>query len=130
MKKLLCTLTLLLTAAAGAIAASPFPDISLVDLKKAIADKDVTILDANGTESYDSGHIPGAMNFMVVKDDLAAKLPAKKNALIVAYCGNPQCGAYARAAAAAQALGYTNVKHFSEGIDGWKAAKEPTEKAN
>jgi rhodanese-related sulfurtransferase len=129
MKKLLLTLSLLLTVAAGAFAASAFPDISLPELKKAIADKNVTLLDVNGPSSYQSGHIPGAMDYLAVKDDLATKLPADKDALIVAYCGNPQCGAYAKAAAAAKALGYTNVKHFADGIDGWKAAKEPTEKA-
>jgi rhodanese-related sulfurtransferase len=129
MKNLLCALSLLLIAAAGAFAASAFPDISLSDLKKAIADKDVTLLDANGPDSYASGHIPGAIDFQAAKNDLAAKLPADKSALVVAYCGNPKCGAYARAAAAAKALGYTNVKHYAGGIEGWKAAGEPTEKA-
>ncbi len=128
MKKILCTLSILLTAAT-AFAASSFPDITLPELKKAIADKDVTLLDVNGPESYQAGHIPGALDFVALKDDLAAKLPADKGALIVAYCGNPQCGAYARAATAAQDLGYTNVKHYAGGIDGWKAAGEATEKA-
>ena len=128
MKKLLCTLSLLLVAAATSFAASAFPDISLADLKKAIADKDVTLIDVNGTEKYDQGHIPGAIDYTAVKTDLAAKLPADKDALIVAYCGSPQCGAYARAATAAKELGYTNVKHYSGGIKGWTEAGEPTEK--
>lgn len=128
MKKLLCTLSLLLVAAATSFAASAFPDISLADLKKAIADKDVTLLDVNGTEKYDKGHIPGAIDYTAVKADLATKLPADKDALIVAYCGSPQCGAYARAATAAKELGYTNVKHYSGGIKGWTEAGEPTEK--
>jgi len=110
--------------------AGEFPDISLKALKAAIADKSATIIDVNGTESYDSGHIPGAINFAADKSDLASKLPADKNALVVAYCGNEQCGAYARAAEAAKALGYTNVQHFKPGIAGWKAAGEPTEKGN
>jgi rhodanese-related sulfurtransferase len=129
MKKLLCTLSLLLAATAVTFAAAPFPDISLADLKKAIADKDVTLVDVNGPESYQSGHIPGALDYFAVEKDFAAKLPADKDALIVAYCGSPQCGAYAKAATAAQKLGYTNVKHFAPGIAGWKEAKEPTEKA-
>jgi len=129
MKKFLCTLSILATAAAAFAASAAFPDITLPELKKAIAEKKVVLLDVNGADSYQSGHIPGAISYLAVKDDLAAKLPADKKTLIVAYCGNPQCGAYARAATAAQALGYTNVKHFSEGIDGWKAAKQPTEKA-
>jgi rhodanese-related sulfurtransferase len=42
-----------------------------------------------------------------------------KTTLIVAYCGGPECGAYKAAADAAAALGYTNIKHYSEGISGW-----------
>ena len=54
---------------------------------------------------------------------------ANKDALIVAYCGGPQCMAYKAAAKKAVALGYTNVKHLSAGISGWKDAGEKVEKA-
>lgn len=128
MKKLLCTLSILLTATA-AFAGSAFPDISTDNLKKAIAAKDVTIIDVNGAASYKAGHIPGSIDYTAVKSDLAAKLPADKNALVVAYCGSPSCGAYAKAANAAKELGYTNVQHYSAGLKGWKAAGEPTEAA-
>jgi rhodanese-related sulfurtransferase len=127
MKKLLTSLALVLVA--GSAFAAAFPDISRTDLKKAIDAKSVTIVDVNGTASYKSGHIPGAINYVAVKDDFASKLPADKDALIVAYCGSPACGAYAKAAEAAKQLGYTNVKHYSDGISGWKEAGEPTAKA-
>jgi len=127
MKKFLCLLGLLALTITGAFAASAFPDITLPELKKAIADKDVVLLDANGPASYKAGHIPGALDYAAIKSDLAAKLPADKSALIVAYCGNPHCGAYARAAQAAKDLGYTNIKHFAPGIEGWKQAGEPTQ---
>jgi len=120
---------LLFMAATTVFAASPYPDISLDDLKKAMSAKDVTLLDANGPGSYQAGHIPGALDFNAVRADLASRLPKDKNALIVAYCGNPQCGAYARAAQAARDLGYTNVKHFAPGIQGWKAAGQWVEAA-
>jgi rhodanese-related sulfurtransferase len=55
-------------------------------------------------------------------------LPKDKNALIVAYCGNPKCTAYQAAAKAAKKLGYKNIKHLSAGISGWKEAGEKTEK--
>ena len=109
--------------------AGSFPDISMKDLKTAIADKDVTIIDVNGSESYAQGHIPGAIDYIAVKDKLAAKLPSDKAALVVAYCGSEQCVAYAKAAEAAKELGYTNVKHFAPGLKGWKAAGEPLQKA-
>jgi rhodanese-related sulfurtransferase len=73
--------------------------------------------------------VPGALDWADVKSDLAAKLPADKSTLVIAYCGNPKCGAYAQAANAAKKLGYTNVKHMSAGIAGWKEAKMPTEAA-
>ncbi len=118
-------------AAAGAEAAKTVaPDISLAELKQAIADKAVTLLDCNGSASYAKGHIPGAINFETAKTGLADVLPKDKAALVVAYCGGPLCGAYKAGAAAAAKLGYTNVKHFSGGIKGWKGADEKLETAD
>lgn len=105
-------------------AAEKYPDISIKDLKAAIASKSVTIIDANGSDSYRQGHIPGAINFEADAGKLQKVLPRDKNALIVAYCGGPQCMAYKAAAEKAVALGYTNVKHLPAGISGWKSAGE------
>jgi rhodanese-related sulfurtransferase len=129
MKKLALTLGAVVLLAVNAVAGS-FPDISMNDLKKAIADKDVTIIDVNGSETYAQGHIPGAIDYIAVKDKFAAKLPSDKGALVVAYCGSEKCGAYAKAAEEAKKLGYTNVKHFAPGLKGWKEAGEPLQKAN
>lgn len=128
MKKLLVTLGIIISAVSAY--AGSFPDISLNELKKAIADKDVVILDVNGTATYKEGHIPGAIDYVANKEDIAAKLPADKNTLIVAYCGNEKCGAYASAAEAAKELGYTNVQHFKPGLAGWKASGEQLQSAN
>jgi rhodanese-related sulfurtransferase len=100
--------------------AAEVPSISHAELVKAVKAKKVVLLDVNGTESYKAGHIPGALNFEAEQANLKKKLPANKKALIVAYCGNPLCGAYKRGAEAAKKLGYTNVKHYSPGIMGWK----------
>jgi rhodanese-related sulfurtransferase len=107
----------------------PYPDVSIKELKAAIAEKNVTLIDANGTDSYKDGHIPGAIDFEGKEKELAKLLPKDKDALIVAYCGGPQCMAYQAAAKQAKALGYTNVKHLSAGISGWKGAGEKVEKA-
>lgn len=128
MKKLaslLCALAL----AAVTFAAEKFPDISHDELVQAIKAKQVVLLDVNGTDSFKSGRIPGALDFDVVETDLAKKLPADKNALIVAYCGNEGCSAYAQAAKAAKALGYKNVKHYAKGIQGWRKSGEKLEKS-
>ena len=125
MKKLLAGAAVALVAAA--VYGTEYPEIKIADLKTAIAHKKVTLLDANGTESWQQGHIPGAIDFQANKDKLAKLLPKDKKALVVAYCGGPTCGAYRAAAKAAEKLGYTNVKHLSAGISGWKAAGEKME---
>lgn len=106
------------------------PDLSLAELKHAMADKSIVLLDCNGSTSYANGHIPGAIDFEGAKTDLAKRLPADQAALVVAYCGGPKCMAYQAGAEAATRLGYTNVKHFSGGISGWQAAGEKIEKAD
>ena len=127
MKKIL---TLLTTAfVATSLYAGEFPDISITELKTAIEGKKVTVIDVNGSDSYKSGHIPGAINFESAKSDLTKALPQDKNALVVAYCGGPTCKAYQAAAKEAEKLGYKNVKHLSAGISGWKKAGEKTEAA-
>ena len=128
MKKLIALLAAAFIAA-PAIADSEYPDISIGELKKAIAEKKVTVIDVNGSAKYKSGHVPTAIDFAATKGDLASKLPSDKGALVVAYCGGPSCSAYKKAAAAAKELGYTNVKHLSAGIAGWKDAGEKLEKA-
>ena len=108
----------------------PYPDVSIKELKTAIEKKQVTVIDANGTDSFRDGHIPGAIDFEATADKLEKVLPKEKDALIVAYCGGPQCMAYQAAAKKAVALGYTNVKHLPAGISGWKEAGEKVEKAD
>jgi rhodanese-related sulfurtransferase len=129
MRKLLLALTLALGTTL-AIAAERFADISTDELKKLITEKKVTLIDVNGTESWEKGHIPGALNFEQAQSKLADRLPADKNALIVAYCGNEQCPAYRAGAQAAKKLGYKNIRHYAKGIQGWVKAGEPTEKKN
>ena len=129
MKKYIFALTLALGTFIAVAAADKFADISTTSLKKAIAAKQVVLLDVNGTESWKEHHIPGALDFEAVGDKLAGKLPADKKTLIVAYCGNEQCPAYRAGALAAQKLGYTNVKHYAKGIQGWLKTGEPVEKA-
>lgn len=107
------------------------PDISLVELRSLIentskANKPVVIIDANSASSYKEGHVPGALHYAKIESDFARALPADKDALIVAYCGNPMCTAWEDPAKKAKELGYTNVRHLRAGIKGWRDAKYPT----
>ncbi len=126
MKKLLGLLTALVLATV--VIAGEYPDVSIKELKKSIEAKNVTVIDVNGTESWEKGHIPGAIDFEANEEKLASLLPKDKSALIVAYCGGPKCMAYKQAAKVAEKLGYKNVKHLSAGISGWKEAGEKTNK--
>lgn len=130
MKKLLLPLaaSCLLFVSAAFAGSSKYADISIADLKAAIASGKVALIDVNGTDSYKDGHIPGAIDFEANQAKLASMLPADKAELVVAYCANPHCGAYKEGADAAEKLGYTNVKHFPLGIQGWKKAGEAVQK--
>lgn len=128
MKKLIALFASVFIATAAF--AGEFPDISIAEVKELIQSKKATIIDVNGSESYAKGHVPGAVDFEAIEGSFAKALPQDKNALIVAYCGGPQCKAYQQAAKAAEKLGYKNVKHMSAGISGWTKAGEKTEKAS
>lgn len=127
--KTLTTLLVALGLAGAAFAASaqvtPIPHEAL---QAAIGSKSVTILDVNGSDSFKEARIPGAIDFIAHETKIASLLPKDKGALIVAYCGNEHCSAYRAAATAAVNLGYTNVRHYSPGIDGWKKSGAKTDK--
>ncbi|HKX63432.1 MAG TPA: rhodanese-like domain-containing protein [Verrucomicrobiae bacterium] len=126
MKKLSAGLVAMVLAVSAF--AGEFPDVTVKEVSKLSKSKKAVIIDVNGTESYNKGHVPGALNFDAIKENLSAALPADKETVVVAYCGSPKCVAYQAAANAATKLGYKNVKHMSAGISGWKAAGEKMEK--
>lgn len=129
MKKFATLIISLCLATFAWAGSSTFASISHEELTAAVSEKNAVILDVNGTETYQAGHIPGAIDYLANKDNLESMLPADKNALIIAYCGNEKCGAYKKAANAAAKLGYTNIKHYAPGIAGWKKSGAPTEKS-
>lgn len=73
----------------------------------------VTILDARDENSFNAGHVPGAVNLA------SAGLPADKNAKIVFYCGGTFCSAAPKAAKEAIKAGYKNVMVFRGGWAEW-----------
>jgi rhodanese-related sulfurtransferase len=125
MKKIFVLIAALFVTAS--VYAAEFPTITIPDLKTAMATQKIVLLDANGSDSWNAGHIPGAIDFSANRDNLSNVLPKDKTTLVVAYCGNPQCHAYQAAAEAAKKLGYTNIKHLTAGIMGWRDAGEKTE---
>ena len=126
MKKLIASLATVVFAVS--VMAGEFPDVSVKEVKALSESKKAVIIDVNGSESYKEGRVPGALNYEAIKDKLASVLPADKSTPIVAYCGSPKCKAYKAAAEAAEKLGYTNIKHMSAGIKGWRDAGEKQDK--
>ena len=51
-----------------------------------------------------------------------------KSAEIITYCGGPKCPQSTQAARKLNELGYTNVRAFEEGLEGWKAAGHSVDK--
>ena len=84
----------------------------------AIDKKEGTFIDVREAKDFEKGHVAGAKNVDVknIDKDLAALLPADKNAPVYTYCysGNRS----AKAAQKAVELGYTNV------YNAWDGAKE------
>ncbi len=112
-------LGLMILIAGVARADDKYEEIDHKDLKKAITEKKVVLLDLNGTKVYKANHIPGAIDFKAKNKELKKLLPEDKETLIVAYCGSKMCTAWMAGAEAAKKLGYKNIKHYKPGIKGW-----------
>ncbi len=119
----LSPLAMTYTQAAMAVETVKAPEVSLDEVKKLVESKGAVFLDANSSKTYKDAHIPGAVSYADNKANLTKVLPADKAALIVAYCGGPRCTAWEAAAADAQKLGYTNIKHFKGGLKVWQDGK-------
>ncbi|WP_054814767.1 rhodanese-like domain-containing protein [Nocardia arizonensis] len=102
--------------------------ITREDLVKELEAGSVTVVDALGAEYYAKAHLPGALNLIEADvETLAPQILPDKSAAIVTYCSNPACPNSGRVAAALEALGYTNVRKYREGIQDWTEAGLPIE---
>ena len=95
-----------------------FTTLLASDFQAAIDKKEGTFIDVREAKDYEKGHVAGAKNIDVknIDKDLAALLPADKNAPVYTYCysGNRS----SKAAQKAVELGYTNV------YNAWDGTKE------
>ncbi len=104
-----------------------YEKISFEDLKKAVEEKKVFLVDCNGEKTYKEGHIPGAVDGTA--EGFAEQAPAEKDALVVAYCGSEKCTAWKKGADVLLKKGYTNIKHYHAGLKGWKESGGKLESA-
>ncbi|KAB2350318.1 rhodanese-like domain-containing protein [Actinomadura rudentiformis] len=100
------------------------------ELKAAIDEGTVTVVDALGGEYHAKQHLPGAIALVLADvDEQAPVVLPYRDAAIVTYCSNPACSNSGQVADRLTALGYTNVRAYREGIEDWVAAGHPTETA-
>jgi rhodanese-related sulfurtransferase len=104
--------------------------ITREELRAAIFQGDVVVVEALGPRYYEDAHLPGAINIPHTEvGRLAPELLPDKDAAIVTYCSNTACPNSAAAAAQLRSLGYTNVRKYAEGKDDWREAGLPLESA-
>ncbi|MFI6507475.1 rhodanese-like domain-containing protein [Streptosporangium sp. NPDC050855] len=100
------------------------------ELKAAIDEGRVTVVDALGGQYYARQHLPGAVPLVRADvDRLAPSLLPDLDAAIVTYCSNPACPNSGQVADRLTALGYTDVRKYREGIEDWAEAGLPLESA-
>lgn len=93
------------------------------ELAAAIEAGSVTVVDALGETYWARQHLPGALPLLADDVDTEApRLLPDKSAAIVTYCSNPACPNSGQVAAKLEALGYTNVRKYREGIEDWTNA--------
>ncbi len=101
---------------------SPDAAVQLINREKAV------VIDVTEAEEFATGHIGGAKNIPVnaIEDKLAGIVKNKALPLIM-VC--PKGARATRAAAAAKKLGYSNVQVLAGGLNAWRQANLPVEKA-
>ena len=70
-------------------------------------------------ESYNEGHIPGAINIPLDELVSLGNKFLEKNDVIVVYCGSYRCQRSTKAAIILLELGYENTLEFKAGKRGW-----------
>ncbi|MFB7506013.1 rhodanese-like domain-containing protein [Streptomyces broussonetiae] len=76
------------------------------------------VVDSRSTESWDQGHIPGAIHLPTALIPEEAERLLDKSVPVVTYCWGPGCNGAARAALALAELGY-QVKELLGGFEYW-----------
>lgn len=88
--------------------------------------KGAMLIDARPVaRKFNPGHIPGAINIPDDKfDQMKDQLPQDKNMLLIYYCEGPDCVLSHNSARKAEALGYTNIRVYTNGYPEWVAKGE------
>ena len=81
----------------------------------------VTLIDSRPLPRFQEGSIPSAINLPYPTfDKLTDRLPADKSQLTIFFCQGVTCMMSPMSLRKAEALGYTNVKVYREGVPEWQ----------
>jgi rhodanese-related sulfurtransferase len=84
----------------------------------------VVLIDSRPLPRFEQGTIPGAINLPYPAfDKLVDRLPKEKATPIVFFCQGVTCMMSPQSLRKAEALGYTNVKVYREGIPEWQTKR-------
>lgn len=81
-------------------------------------DPGFVVLDSRSTESWDQGHVPGAIHLPTALIPEQAEKLLDKSVPVVTYCWSPACNGATRAALALAELGF-QVKEMLGGFEYW-----------
>lgn len=103
--------------------------ISCRDVSNLLAQRRAAVFDVNASSRWAVAHVPGARNLDPAHFS-ESELPADKDTELVFYCSGFLCRKAPNAARRAKAMGYTNVRVMSAGIEGWLGEPLPVESAD
>ncbi|MFB7593258.1 rhodanese-like domain-containing protein [Streptomyces sp. NPDC056160] len=93
-------------------------DVSDVAAALAAGDPGFVVVDSRSTESWDQGHVPGAVHLPTALIPEQAPALLDRSVPVVTYCWGPGCNGATRAALALAELGY-RVKEMLGGFEYW-----------
>jgi rhodanese-related sulfurtransferase len=122
-------LPLIAPAQEEGLSSPSFPSVKCEELKKMIDSKatDFLVVSNDPQESYDEGHIPGAVSFPW---SMQLKLPVTlpRNKTLIFYCSCAHEEDSTDTAAKLAKMGYRNLKVLEGGYLKWSELKYPIEK--
>jgi rhodanese-related sulfurtransferase len=127
--QLFCLLGTLYALAQEETPAPSFPKVKCEELKKMIESKagDILVVSNDPQESYDEGHIPGAISYpWVMQLKFPVTLPRNKTLILYCSCAHEEDST--DMAAKLSKMGYRNIKVLEGGFLKWSELKYPIEK--
>lgn len=102
-------------------AAAEVPELSVEEAAELILGGGALVVDVNPRRRWSSGHVPGALN-LDPAGFTETDIPGNKDATLIFYCSDANCGTSRYAARRALKLGFAHVFLMPGGVKGWMAA--------